>query len=130
MKIKQLTIEWQHFERKGQTCSRCHTTGQNIRNLVEVLKKDLKSKGVEVIFKEVKLFSNRINDSNKILINGKPIEKILNGLKISKNDCLSCSCLLQKDTQCRTATYKGKTYEDIPKEIIHEAALKVVDADE
>lgn len=123
--MKTLNIEWKHLDADGETCVRCHDTGENLFHEIERLNKDLKSNGIEVVLIETKLEKDQISQSNIILFNGVPIEEILN-IKVSENYCDSCSTLIGTQTYCRTVKYDGKEYEDIPVEAIRQAAFKIL----
>lgn len=121
--MKTLNIEWRHFETGGQTCDRCGDTGASLRRVIEEL---ARTEGVTIEFHETHLLASSIAQSNMVLFNGVPLEELLDGAEISSNECCSCSCLIGEDTECRTLLYQGKTHEDIPEELIREAALKAV----
>ena len=122
--MKKLKIEWRHFETGGQTCERCGDTGAALRRVIEEL---ARTEGVTVEFHETHLLASSIAQSNMVLFNGVPLEELLDGAEVSSNECCSCSCLIGEDTECRTLLYQGKTYEDIPEELIREAAVKSLD---
>lgn len=121
--MKNLKIEWRHFATGGQTCDRCGDTGAALRRVIEEL---ARTEGVTVEFHETHLLASSIAQSNMVLFNGVPLEELLDGAEVSSNECCSCSCLIGEDTECRTLLYQGQTYEDIPEELIREAALKAL----
>lgn len=119
---RSLTIELRHYDKEGQTCDRCSSTGKSVKEAVATLTAELAWQEVSVIFIETPLPEEQMPESNLILINGTPLEKILAEADSSESHCASCSCLTGADTTCRTIEYNGKTYEEIPKELIREAA--------
>ena len=121
--MKTLNIEWRHFETGGQTCERCGDTGAALRRVIEEL---ARTEGVTIEYQETHLLASSIAQSNMVLFNGVPLEELLVGAEVSSNECCSCSCLIGEDTECRTLLYQGKTYEDIPEELMREAALKAL----
>ncbi|TRO82554.1 DUF2703 domain-containing protein [Trichloromonas acetexigens] len=121
--MKKLKIEWRHFETGGQTCDRCGDTGASLRRVIEEL---ARTEGVTIEYQESHLLASSIAQSNMVLFNGVPLEELLDGAEVSSNECCSCSCLIGEDTECRTLLYQGKTYEDIPEELMREAALKAL----
>lgn len=127
--MKTLKIEWRHLDVEGETCDRCYDTGENLTQEVKRLNRALQPKGIEVELTETKLDDTQIPQSNTILFNGVPIEDILN-IEVSKNYCDSCTTLLGTDTYCRTVTYEGNEYEEIPAKAIRHAALKVLGIEE
>lgn len=123
--MKQLIIEWKHFDVKGETCDRCYDTGENLTAEVKRLNRALQPQGVQVEYIETKLDDTQIPESNVILFNGIPIESILD-IKVSQNYCESCTALLGKEIYCRTITFEGNEYEDIPAKAIRQAAYKIM----
>lgn len=108
------------------TCLRCSKTGKTLNQIISELKKELKTKGIQIKFIETKLSEKEIQQSNMILINSKSLETILSGAKVDENYCSSCTCLTGNETYCRTIEYNGETYEEIPEEIIRKAVFKIL----
>jgi hypothetical protein len=128
--MKMLNIEWRHLDLEKGTCLRCSKTGKSLNQVISDLKKELKTQGIQIKFIETKLSEKEIQQSNIILINGKTIESILSGAKVSENYCSSCTCLTGNETYCRTIQYNDKTYEEIPEELIRKAVYKTLNLDE
>lgn len=124
--MKELAIEWRHYEKEGATCDRCAATGASVRQFVSELSNELADKGVTVLFMETKLPEELMAQSNLILFNGVPIEELLVGAEASKNACESCSCLTGTETSCRTVVLAGDIHEDIPADLIRLAAYKAI----
>lgn len=127
--MKTLKIEWKHLDVAGETCNRCYDTGENLVQEVKRLNRALQPKGIEVVLIETKLDDSQTSQSNIILFNGVPIEEILN-IQVSENYCDSCSTLLGAKTYCRTVTYDGNEYEDVPAKAIRQAAFKILGIEE
>lgn len=120
--MKKLTIEWKHYDKEGETCTRCNNTGENIKRALVNISTDPKFKGIKIIYKETKLEASQMSESNIVLVNGQLLEDILNATA-SENHCHSCTCLAGKDTDCRTINLNDKIYEDIPEKLIIRAIL-------
>lgn len=120
--MKKLKIEWRHYDKKGETCTRCNNTGDNIKTAIESIANDQQFKDVKIDYNEIKLNADKMPESNTVLINGQKLEDILNA-RASENYCHSCSCLAGQGTNCRTVLYDGKVYEDLSVAIII-AAIK------
>lgn len=123
--MKTLKIEWRHYDKAGQTCDRCTATGSSVREVVSELSNELAEKEVNVTFTETRLPEELMAQSNMLLINGVPLEAILDNAVADENHCASCSCLTGSETSCRTVEYEGKSYEEIPAELIRKAIYKV-----
>lgn len=124
--MRELTIEWRHYDKEGATCVRCSATGQSLDEVVAALREELAPRGVRIVFTETRLTEEQIPESNLILFNGIPLEEILTGAKASENSCSSCSCLAGAETSCRTVEFEGATYEEIPADLIRTAAYKAL----
>jgi len=124
--MKELNIEWRHYDKDGQTCDRCAATGASVREVVSGLSKELAEKGVSVTFTETLLSEELIAQSNIFLFNGVPLEAVLDNAAAGENHCASCSCLTGSETSCRTVEYEGTTYEAIPEDLIRKAAYKAI----
>ena len=123
--MEKLIIEWKHLAVEGETCDRCHDTGENLIQEIKRLNRDLNSSGYEVNLLETILSEDEISNSNSILLNGVPIEEVIE-LKVSENYCASCSDLVGSQTYCRTISYDGNAYDDIPAKAIREAVYKML----
>lgn len=120
--MKTLSIEWRHYDKAGQTCERCAATGRSVREVVSGLSTELTEKGVSVTFTETLLPEELMAQSNLLLFNGIPLEAVLDNAAADENHCASCSCLTGSETSCRTVEYEGNTYEEVPEELIRQAA--------
>lgn len=121
--MKTLRIRWQRLvDEKGRTCDRCGATEKSIEEAVGRLSRSLKELDVKVVLEkmalDVKTFSGDPLQSNRIWIGGKSIEDWLQA-SVGKSPC----CSTCGDSDCRTVTVDGKTYEEIPAEFIVKAGL-------
>jgi len=69
--------------------------------------------------------------SNLILFNGIPLEAVLEHAAADASpcpscSCPSCSCLTGSERSCPTVVYRGKSYEEIPADLIRKAAFKAI----
>ena len=122
-KMKELQIRWQRLvNEQGQTCERCGTTETAVEEAVQKLKRSLKELGIDVVLEKKTLnpstFLKEPLESNRIWVAGEPIEKWLSATS-GQSKCFS-TC---GDSDCRTVTVEGKTYEAIPAELIVKAGL-------
>lgn len=121
--MKTLTIVWQRLiNAQGQTCDRCGTTETAVENAVKKLKRSLRVLGIDVVLKkdvvsEPEFLKNPL-ESNRIWIAGEPLEKWLSATSGQSKCGSTCG-----ESDCRTVTVDGKTYEAIPTELIVKAGL-------
>ena len=111
--IKRLVIEWRHLVVDGATCERCGATGSEVRTAVDALTEELGARGIKVVFKETPLGTDQLEESNKILLNGKPIEDLIAG-DVTETPCISCSTLTGTSACCRAVEVDNQQYEEIP----------------
>ncbi len=125
--MKTLTVEWRHYDKSGQTCDRCAATGRSVKEVLSEMTHEMAENGITVTFTETLLPEERMAESNLLLIDGIPLEKLLDDAAAEENHCPSCSCLTGSETSCRTVAYEGKTYEEIPAALIKQALYKAAD---
>ncbi|MFA5866944.1 MAG: DUF2703 domain-containing protein [Actinomycetota bacterium] len=125
--MKNLVMEWRHLDLEGKTCVRCSATGKTLLDVVDELATELRPLGINVSLKEVLLSEEKLNESNMILINGIPLEKLLPDAGTSETCCDSCSCLTGSDVYCRTVEYGGVSYEEIPESLIRQAVKQALE---
>ena len=115
-----LKIEFLYYDKTS--CSRCASTNKSVRLSLKELKSVLDDTKLKVDFKEKKLPKSKIHLSPSILINGRDIERLVNkNSKLKSNECVDCCKLAGHPVNCRTFTYKGKSYDYIPNGMILEA---------
>ena len=124
--MKTLKIEWRHLDKEGNTCIRCSDTGETLQKVVAELAEECKPYGWDIKFIETKLTVKEISESNIILINDKPIEKILPNAAVGESHCQSCCELTgNSSTSCRTIEFERKAYESIPSYLIRQAVCTI-----
>ena len=123
--MKTLEIEWKHFDVEGKICARCSDTGEALQAVIGKLTEECKQLGWEIKFKETKLTSKNISESNVILFNGKPIEALLPEARASESHCESCSEITGKSTSCRTVEFGGNSYGGIPASLIRQVVCQI-----
>jgi len=106
-RYKRLEIEWKHFAVGDATCERCGKTGDSLKSVVEELRREFAPAGV------------------KINLTGTKIEDLLAAGVIS-TDCPSCGTLAGESTCCRAIEIGNERYEDIPPEMIRNAAYRAL----
>jgi hypothetical protein len=124
--MKTIKITWQRLvDEQGQTCDRCGGTEQELHKALRFLAKALAPAGIafalETRAMDDKEFARDPSQSNRLWIDGKPLEKWVQGEAGSSSCCGPCG-----DSQCRTVTVAGATHETIPAELIIKAALLAV----
>lgn len=122
---RRLVISWQRLISNGNTCPRCGSTEDELDKAVLELKEKLKSRGIEVILKKQELtleeFKQNPLSSNKVMLNGRPLENLLDA-KTGHSKC----CDVCGDEECRTVEVGENNYETIPASLIVKAGLKAV----
>jgi hypothetical protein len=117
--MKNITIEWKHFDQNGKTCNRCSLTGENLKKVISDI--ETANKNIQIKLVETKLDEKDMGISNSILINGVSIEDLILGSEVSANHCESCSCMTEKQESCRTLKVGDIDYEEIPYEVLKES---------
>jgi len=119
---KVLEIEWARLVSSGKTCPRCGSTGKELEKAASILRRSLSPLGIKVALKKGKIslpkFKKAPLQSNKILVNGAPLESWLGG-KTGKSPC----CSVCGPSKCRTVETGGRVFETIPAKMIVRAGL-------
>lgn len=121
--MMELHILWQRLVNdKGGTCPRCQGTGDEVARTVERLRSALEPSGVtprlEIRELSEAAFLQQPSESNRIWIDGQPLEFWLEGKAGSSRCCDECG-----DNDCRTLEVGSETYEVIPEELVMRAGL-------
>lgn len=121
--MKTLSILWQRLvDASGSTCPRCEGTQQAVEQAVERLKAALAPLGVEPHLETREItpdaFKARPLESNRIWIDGQPLESWLDGAPGASRCCDACG-----DAECRTIEVDGAIYETIPESLVVRAGL-------
>lgn len=122
--MKNLFIEWKHYDKKGNTCVRCSKTGISLKKAIKSLRNKLWKKGIRISFKETKLSEEEIQASNTILLNGILIEDILGDIKTIETPCNSCCEMIGSSVSCRALDCQGQIAEEISVDLIKKAVKK------
>jgi hypothetical protein len=129
--MNQLTIDFLYLDLS--CCERCQSTDKTMDEVLMELRQELK------VIDHLTVNKIRINTkkdeemyglkrSPTIRLNGQDLEEIVSGeMVMSDNYCGSCSKVCGEETNCRTFEYEGETSENIPKEMLREGILKVLD---
>jgi hypothetical protein len=120
--MKTLKMQWHRLMADGQTCPRCGATGKEVDQASRSLEQSLAPLGIKVVLEKHELtpkaFQRDPSKSNRLLINGRPLEEWL-GLKVGQSLC----CGPCGDSECRTLETGGQVYETIPADLIIKAGL-------
>jgi len=123
---RQIQIEWRHLDNDGDTCTRCDQTGTALAAVIAALNEECRPSGWTFRLDETRLDADAIEQSNAILIDGRPIESLLPGTEVGYNRCDSCSRLVGRPTDCRTVTFGAISHDAIPGTLIRSAVCRAV----
>ena len=121
--MRELVISWQRLvDDGGATCPRCRATGTHVRAAALLLQARLLPRAFRISVRATALsrseFSSDPLSSNLVSIDDTPIESLLDG-GVGKSPC----CSACGDSDCRTVSVLGRTYETIPVALIVRAGL-------
>lgn len=122
--MKQLPILWQRLvNTQRNTCPRCQGTSEEVQRAVERLRLMLEPLGISPALEMRELdeatFREQPSESNRIWVDGQPLEAWLDGQTGASRCCDECG-----DQDCRTLELEGQSYEVIPEELLVRAGLK------
>jgi hypothetical protein len=122
-----ITLRWQRLvDEDDQTCERCGDTQTELRLAAGTLERCLRPLNMDVELEKLSIdpqtFAHDTSQSNRILVDDRPLEDWLGG-KVGMSLCGFCCKELGKNVRCRTVTLDGQTYEAIPAALIVRAGL-------
>lgn len=125
MSSQRLEIEWQHVAGARGTCGRCTETGQALDELRDELV-DQVGPGRAVSITETILPDEELSHSNRVLVDGTPIEDLLADARLEATECTGCGelsacCGPEGPAQCRAIVVDGEVHEALDGELIREA---------
>lgn len=127
MSRDRLTVEWQHVRgAKGGACQRCTGTGHALRELEEELAGYV-SPEREVSITETILPADALEISNRVLVNGVPVEELIEDARVETTACEGCgeirACCEPGDgpADCRAVVVDGTTHEVLGPELLRDA---------
>lgn len=125
MSSQRLEIEWQHVAGARGTCGRCTETGQALDELRDELV-DQVGPGRAVSITETILPDEELSHSNRVLVDGTPIEDLLADARLETTECTGCGelsacCGPEGPAQCRAIAVDGEVHEALDGELIREA---------
>lgn len=123
--MKTITIEWRRLVRGGETCERCHETGETLSRLVTEMNRECEPRGCLFLLKETGLEADSLPESNSLLIDGITLEQALPGASVASSDCESCCELIGERVECRTVAFGGFSYEALPEQLMRDAICRV-----
>lgn len=121
--MKTLPITWQRLvSPEGRTCDRCSATQHELELAIGKLARALEPLGMaptlEIREIDQNSFEANPSESNRIWIDGKPMEQWL-GASVGSSPC----CSVCGTSECRTVQVDGTTFETIPGQLFLRAAL-------
>lgn len=124
--MTKVTVEWQRLvDEKGETCDRCNKTYLNLEKVISLVKPFFENFGIDIEFSKKALSMDEFQKnpllSNQIIIDGKPLEEILN-LKVGQSSC----CGPCGDNECRTIIDGSLEKEEVEERLILKSILKAL----
>ncbi len=123
--MKHVEIEWRYPD-KEEECLYCAESGRDIREFISELAQGLEAESVKVTFTKNQVSVDE--SSPALLVNGTPLEKVLEGDTLLKGGCPTCTPIVGKKVRfLRTLRYRGSTYLEVPEAVVKRAVRKLAD---
>lgn len=121
---ERLEVEWQHVRGARGTCGRCTDTGQALEELRDDISRRV-GPDREVSLTETILPDEALDDSNRVLVNGVPVEELLDA-ELESTDCTGCTelsacCGSGEPAQCRAIVVEGEVHESLGADLLARA---------
>jgi hypothetical protein len=107
-----IVVEFDYLSVDGNTCDRCGDTHDAVRAAVSDARAALPSSVAVIDYLECELTPGRLDDSNRVLVNGRPAEEWLGGVSVM-SDCPSCSDLVGESVCCPEAVGRDVVFDAI-----------------
>ena len=117
-----IVVEFDYLTVDGNTCDRCGDTHDAVRAAVSDARAALPSSVAVIDYLECELTSGRLDDSNRVLVNGRPAEEWLGGVSMM-SDCPSCSDLVGESVCCREIEVGGVRTEAVGRDVVFDAIM-------
>lgn len=108
-----------------ETCDRCQSTGDTLREAVQEARKILAPAGVDVTLKEIHVTSGA--QARQLAFMSSPTIRAMGrdlSFEVKENSCGSCSEIAGRDISCRAWSWQGKEYNAPPKAMLVNAILR------
>jgi hypothetical protein len=117
-----IVVEFDYLSVDGNTCDRCGDTHDAVRAAVSDARAALPSSVAVIDYLECELTPGRLDDSNRVLVNGRPAEEWLGGVSVM-SDCPSCSDLVGESVCCREIEVGGVRTEAVGRDVVFDAIM-------
>ncbi len=115
-----VVVQVEYLDVDGKTCERCANSIEAASAAVEAVGTELAARGITVELETRHLDRSEIADSNRVLVNGRPVEEWVGGTSVL-SECPSCSEMLDAVTCCRAVEVHGEAFESVPADAIVQA---------
>ncbi len=115
-------VEFQYLVVGGDTCDRCTDTHLAVHAALDDAARPLGTAGIALRYTESELGADRIHESNRVLVNGRPAEQWLGGSEVL-TDCPSCTDLVGFDVRCREIELDGVRTVATDRDVILDAIM-------
>lgn len=121
---REILVEVKRLVVDGRTCDRCQDAWGAALAAVRALEGELAGHGVRVRLVETQLPPERIDESNTVLVAGRPVEEWLAGtVKPASSECPTCGELVGEPACCRSYEVAGEAAEALTADLI-DAAIR------
>lgn len=117
-----IVVEFDYLTVDGDTCDRCGDTHDAVRAAVSDARSALPSSVAVIDYLERELSPGRLEDSNRVLVNGRPAEEWLGGVSVM-SDCPSCGELVGEPVCCREVEVDGVRTEAVGRDVVFDAIM-------
>lgn len=118
----QVRVEFDYLTVDGETCDRCGDTRDAVRAAVADARAALPASLAVLEFVERELTASRVDESNRVLVNGRPAEEWVGGTGVM-SDCPSCSDLVGESVCCREIEVDGVHTEAVGRDVVFGAIM-------
>jgi hypothetical protein len=125
---KELVIDWKHGRGALVTCIVCSDTGKSLQTLLQEIIPVLEHDGIHVRIVDTDLPGDETQDT--VLLNGTPLEELINKAGSGENYCRSTKCMMVQEEYPRISEADHAIREEAPEILFRKAMLLALEDDE
>jgi hypothetical protein len=125
---KELFIEWKHGKSSRVTCIICSDTGKTLQTLLQEIVPVLERDGIRVRIVDTDLPGADSEDT--ILLNGIPIEDLINKAGSGQNYCRSTKCMMMQEEYPHISETDQEIRKEAPEILFRKAMLLALEEEQ
>ncbi|KQC04050.1 MAG: hypothetical protein APR55_06560 [Methanolinea sp. SDB] len=124
--IHSLNLQWRHGKDQTKPCYRCSDTGKDFLDLLKEVTAILESDGIRVAVYEKTAVAG---EENRIFLNGRPLEDLLDEAEQGQSYCHSTKWEYIDESRKEVTGPGGQVCQEAPELLFRKAILRALEPD-